>query len=53
MFKWSNNFLLFDQIIKRYDENDFNDLDFLKYSFFYEFEKIKTFINCEKKNFLN
>ena len=36
-------------MIKKYHENDFNDLDFLKYSFFYEFEKIKTFINCEKK----
>ena len=38
-------------MIKKYDENDFNDLDFFKYSFFFmNLKTIKTFINCEKKN---
>lgn len=42
-------FLMLDQLVKKYDEDDFNDLEFLKYSFNYESEKIKTFINCEKR----
>lgn len=40
---------MLDQLVKKYDEDDFNDLEFLKYSFNYESEKIKTFINCEKR----
>ena len=44
MFKYQIIFLLFDQIIKRCDENDFNDLDFLKYSFFMNLKKLKPLL---------
>ena len=42
-------FLMLDQLVKKYDEDDFNDLEFLKYSFNYESEKNKTFINSEER----
>ena len=35
-------------MIKKYEENDFNDSDFFKYFFFYEFETINSFIKYEK-----
>ena len=42
-------FLMLDQLVKKYDEDDFNDSEFLKYSFNYESEKNKTFINSEER----
>ena len=40
---------MLDQLVKKYDEDYFNDLEFLKYSFNYESEKNKTFINSEER----
>ena len=34
-------------MIKKYEDDDFIDLDFFKHSFFYEFEKINSFIKYE------
>ena len=40
-------FLLLHQMIKKYEEDDFIDLDFLKYSFFYDLKKLTRLLNMK------